>query len=77
MSRKFQDYSFLVWEVYPSASRFGFSEQPNIVFNCLTDRRVPARFIPYAGDEAGAERAIVSATPVELLDMLQRSQELG
>jgi hypothetical protein len=77
VSRKFQDENFLVWEAYPSASRFGFSDQPNIVFNCLTDRFVRARFVPFEGDEADAERAIVGATPAELLELLHRSREMS
>jgi hypothetical protein len=77
MSRTFQDDSFLVWEVYPSASNFGFSEQPNIVFHCLTDRALRPRALPVTGDEAGAERLVVTASPTELLGLLKQSREVS
>jgi hypothetical protein len=76
MSRKFQDENFLIWEVYPSASRFGFSVDPSLIFNCLTDRQVRPRYVVHEGDEADAQRTIVLASQHELMDMLRRSREI-
>jgi hypothetical protein len=77
MSRTFQDQNFLVWEAYPSGSRFGFSQRPNIVFHCLTDRGLRPRFTVFAGDAADAERMIVAASPEELLRLLGSAREVS
>jgi hypothetical protein len=77
MSRKFQDENFLVWEVYPSASRFGFSHNPHLVFNCLTDRLLRPRSLLHEGDEADAERVIVDASRDQLMALLRRSTEIS
>jgi hypothetical protein len=76
MSRKFQDESFLVWEAYPSAGRFGFSKNPYLIFNCLSDRQLRPRMVEQAGDEAEAERVIVNATPQQLIELLLKSHEV-
>lgn len=76
MSRKFQDENFLVWEVYPSASRFGLADRPSLIFNCLTDRQLRPRILGFDGDEAGAERSIDGATREDLLTLLHRSREI-
>ena len=76
MSRTFQDENFLVWEVYPSASDFGFSDGPNLVFHCITDRALRPRALPLTGDGATAERLVVGATSMELLDLLKQSREV-
>lgn len=77
MSRKFQDENFLVWEVYPSAGRFGFSENPFVVFHCLTDRLIRPRSLRLGEDNADAERAIVEASPRRLMDWLSASEEIS
>ena len=76
MSRKFQDENFLVWEVYPSASRHGFSENPHLIFNCLTDRFLRPRALQHGDDEADAERLIRKASPGELIELLRQSTEV-
>jgi hypothetical protein len=75
--RTFQDRNFLVWEVYPSGGRHGFSDNPHIIFNCLTQRDIRSRFIEGGTDEAAAERLLADASPAELLALLDRAQELG
>ena len=70
MSRTFQDENFLVWEVYPSGSRFGASEDPYLVFHCITDRGLRPRSLQVTGDAADAERFVITASPEELLDLL-------
>jgi hypothetical protein len=75
MSRTFQDENFLVWEVYPSGSNFGFSDRPNVIFHCLTDRGLRARALRVTGDEADAERLVVTASAGELLELLKRAED--
>ena len=77
MSRTFQDENFLVWEVYPSGSRFGLSQRPELVFHCLTDRQLAPRFLEHGEHEAAAERTIVEASPADLLALLRQSRETG
>jgi hypothetical protein len=75
--RTFQDHNFLVWEVYPSGGRHGFSDNPHIIFHCLTQRDIRSRYMEGETDEATAERMITEATPAELLDMLERAREIA
>jgi hypothetical protein len=74
MARTLQDENFLTWEVFPSAGDHGFSEQPYLVFNCLTDRNKRPRLIEFNGDEADAERFSTEATDAQLLDLLDRAR---
>lgn len=76
MSRKFQDENFLVWEAYPSAGRFGFSEHPFVIFHCLTDRKIRPRSLRLGHDNAEAERAVVQASPRQLTEWLASSEEI-
>lgn len=76
--RTFQDHNFLVWEVYPSGGRHGFSDDPHIIFHCLTQRDIRSRYLAGTGsDEASVERLITEASPAELLGMLERAQEIA
>jgi len=75
--RTFQDHNFLVWEVYPSGGRHGFSDNPHIIFNCLTQRDIRSRYIEGGSDDAPADRLITDASPAELLDMLERAREIA
>jgi hypothetical protein len=75
--RTFQDHNFLVWEVYPSGGRHGFSEHPHIVFHCLTQRDIRSRYLELGDDEASASRFISEAEPDQLLELLESSRELG
>ncbi|HSJ26545.1 MAG TPA: hypothetical protein VK929_17830 [Longimicrobiales bacterium] len=74
--RTFQDRNFLVWEVYPSGGRHGFSDNPHLIFHCLTQRDIRSRYMETAGDEARAERVILDASPAELLNMLDTAREI-
>lgn len=76
MSRQIQDQNFLVWEVFPSGGRLGFSKDPYVVFHCLTQRDLRPRRVGLAGDEADAERIVRQSSDAELLSMLERSSEL-
>jgi hypothetical protein len=77
MSRTFQDENFLVWEVYPSGAKFGASEDPFLVFHCITDRGLRPRKLQVTGDEADAERLVGKASPTELLALLGRAVTLS
>jgi hypothetical protein len=76
MSRTIQDHDFLVWEVYTSGGRHGFSENAHIAFHCLTDRSLRPRLYVHRGDNAAAERTVATATPAELLALLHKAQEV-
>jgi hypothetical protein len=77
MTRTFQDKNFLVWEAFPSGGRHGFSDNPNVIFNCLTQRDIRPRFLRAGADEADAQRLVAEASPTELLAMLERAEELA
>jgi hypothetical protein len=74
--RTFQDRNFLVWEVYPSGGRHGFSDNPHIIFNCLTQRDIRPRFMDGGTTEADAERRVVEASPEQLIAMLEQAREI-
>ena len=77
MQRTFQDRNFLVWEVYSSGGEHGFSENPHVVFNCLTQKQLRPRYVDLGTDEADAQRRIGEATDAELLGMLEGAQEIA
>jgi hypothetical protein len=76
MSRTFQDRDFRVWEVYPSGGDHGYSEQPHVIFHCLTDRAVRSRWMQAGGDEAEAQRRVAQATNAELLELWSVAREI-
>ncbi|MGQ0816251.1 MAG: hypothetical protein ACT4O1_17620 [Gemmatimonadota bacterium] len=76
MGRTFTDDNLLVWEAYPSAGSNGETENPNIVFNCLSDRLRRPREVGCEGDEADAERVVVDASEKGLLELFRRSREI-
>jgi hypothetical protein len=76
MSRQIQDQNFLVWEVFPSGGNLGFSTNPYVIFNCLTQRDLRPRRHRMDGDEADAERLVRQASDQDLLSLLQNSREL-
>src|SRR5919109_3103575 len=76
MSRTFQDRDFLVWEVYPSGGKHGYSERPHLIFHCLTNRDVRPRFAQLGEDEAAAERRVNLASNAELLELLESAREI-
>jgi hypothetical protein len=76
MSRTFQDKNFLVWEVYPSGGKHGFSERPHLIFHCLTNRDLRPRSAQFGEDEAAAERRVNLASDAELLELLESAREI-
>lgn len=76
MTRTFQDHNFLVWEVYPSGGRHGYSRNPHLIFNCLTQPDIRPRFISGGGDEAKAQRLVTESSDAELLDLLEGAGEI-
>jgi hypothetical protein len=73
LARTFMDPDLMTWEVYPSGGAHGYSRNPNLVFNCLSNRAEPPRFIDVEGDEATAQELVSRASDRELLALLQQS----
>lgn len=73
-SRKILDKNFLTWEVYASG---GPSDQPNIVFNCLSNRAIRPRYVRAEGDEADAQRVVSEASTEQLQEMLGQAAEVS
>ncbi len=76
MSRVFVDDNLLTWEAYASGGRFGLAESARIVFHCLSDPAVRARFVVYEGDQANAEEAVHEVPEERLKTLLAESREL-
>ena len=76
MSKTFQDADLLTWEAYPTGGPDDSSHRAFVAFNCLSNRMLRPRFITWDGDEADAQRVIMEATPEQLQEMLQRSEEV-
>jgi hypothetical protein len=76
MSRTFLDDELRVWEVYPSGSRRGFAEKPAVIFLCISDRALRARFVDMDGDVADAERSTAILPDQKLKEMLNAAQAL-
>lgn len=76
MSRVFVDDDLLTWEAYASGGRFGLPERPKIVFHCLSDPAIRARFVIHPGDEANAEETVHELPEERLKAMLKESEEL-
>ena len=74
MTRTILDPNLLTWEVYASG---GPSDQPNIVFNCLSNRMIRPRYVRTEGDEADAERIVSEASNEQLQEMLSKSTEVN
>lgn len=77
MGRTFQDRDLLVWEAFASGGAFGFSRNPHIVFHCLTRQDLRPRFVELDGNEADAERLLVTASPMQLLEILANAREVS
>lgn len=76
MSQTFTDDNLLTWEAFASGGRFGLSVRPKVVFHCLSDRSIPARFVEVQGDEADAEELIHESQVERLRALLRESREL-
>ncbi|HEX6559507.1 MAG TPA: hypothetical protein VF021_08590 [Longimicrobiales bacterium] len=76
MRNTFVDANLLVWEVFPSGGDFGFPQDPQIVFNCLSNRMLRPRFVKHQGDEAEAARFVQNASTQQLRTLFETSSEL-
>lgn len=76
MSQTFTDENLLTWEAYASGGRFGLSIRPKVIFHCLSDRSLRARFVEVQGDEADAEEMIHDSRTERLRELLRESREL-
>jgi hypothetical protein len=75
--RTFQDHDFLVWEVYSSGGSHGFSDNPNVIFNCLTQQDARPRSVELGKDEADAQRRIAGMSDTELIELLAQAGEIS
>jgi len=76
MSRVFVDDNLLTWEAYASGGKFGLAEGARIVFHCLSNPSVRARFVVHEGDQASAEEAVHEVPEEQLKTLLADSREL-
>jgi hypothetical protein len=76
MSQTFTDENLLTWEAFASGGRFGLSVRPKVIFHCLSDPSLRARFVEVQGDEADAEEMIHDSQVTRLRDLLKGSKEL-
>lgn len=76
MSRTIQDHNFLVWEVYPSGGAHGFSDNPDVIFHCLTQHDLPPRSIAIGADGVEAQRRIHDMDDAALLVLLAKAREI-
>jgi len=76
MSVTFTDEKLVTWEAYASSGNFGLAIRPRIVFNCLSDPALRARFVQLHGDEADAEEQLHEYDEERLRQMLRDSEEL-
>lgn len=76
MSQTFTDENLLTWEAFASGGRFGLSIRPKVIFHCVSDRSMRARFVELQGDEADAEDMIHDCSVDQLRQMLAQSKEL-
>ena len=76
MSRTITDADLQIWEVYPSGSRRGFADDAIIVFRCVSDRSLRARFVQIGGDAADAQTVVSTRTEEELLRLFAEAKPL-
>ena len=76
MSQTFTDENLLTWEAFASGGRFGLSIRPKVIFHCISDRSLRARFVEVQGDEADAEEMIQESGVPRLRELLKESKEL-
>jgi hypothetical protein len=77
MSRRFRDGNLLEWEAYPTSGPHGFAEPVRIMFHCLTDRSLRARFVAHETDAAGAAALVRRLNEAELAALLESAQPLN
>jgi hypothetical protein len=76
MSQTFTDENLLTWEAFASGGRFGLSIRPKVIFHCVSDPSLRARFVEVQGDEADAEEMIHDSGVPRLRELLKESKEL-
>lgn len=76
MSREFQDRDFRTWEAYPSPGQPAASDRTRLIFYCLTDPALRARYLDHPGDPSEAEEFLSSQSEAALTELLEESAEL-
>lgn len=76
MARTFQDDGFRTWEAYASSGKFGVPDRARIVFCCLSDPSLRARYVRIDGDKSDAEREVATRADRELAALLDGAEVL-
>ena len=76
MTRTIQGPNLELWEAYASSGDFGFPDHARILFHCLSDRTLKARFIEREGDKADAESDVATLPEAELAELLAAAREV-
>ena len=76
MSREFQDQNFITWEAYATTGKHGFPDGPLVVFNPISVRTLPPRYVRMAGEEVDAQRKLEKITDEDLRQLFSQSSEL-
>lgn len=76
MSRVIVDNDLLSWEAFASGGKYGLPSEPKIVFQCLSEPSLRARYVRYGSDNAEAEQAIAVLPDAQLRELLAGAEEL-
>ncbi|MFP4624446.1 MAG: hypothetical protein ACOC3J_01540 [Gemmatimonadota bacterium] len=77
MTRILQDQDLLLWEAYATSGEFGFPEGSRMVFQCLSDPARRARIVQREGDKSDVEGELARLSDDDLLDLLDRTEEVS
>ena len=77
MTRTIQDANLLLWEAYATAGAFGYPDEARLVFHCLTDPSRRARVVEREGDKSTAEKEVANLPEIELLALLEQTEEVS
>ena len=77
MTRTIQDANLLLWEAYASAGAFGYPDEGRLIFHCLTDPSRRARVVEREGDKSSVEKEVATLPEMELLALLEKTQEVS
>ena len=76
MARSFQDKNFMQWEAFASTGKQGFSNDPHIVFQCVTKPSERPRWTQVSGDQDDAQAMLMNADDQSVLGLFEASVEL-
>lgn len=76
MTRMIQDRDLLLWEAYASSGDHGFPDRSKLMFHCLSDPGLRARYLEREGDKSDVENEVVSLSDERLVELLEQTREL-